>query len=274
MDKARSPEPRHPSRRLWFGTAMAAMAAGHWLLSLFTITCAILSCCAQRISSKNGLVPVSPDEVINPTNYVPPHTRHGHQETLSIIDTVLLATVDGRFHAVNRTNGEKIWSMASTPDLHDILPPLVRTDHDLDRVDGDEEPQEVYVVEPQTGDIFILNQRATNLTPLRKLPYSVSQLVELSPFSFNDPSDPNDPPRTFVGKKETSIITLDLTTGTILSTTTHILEKCRKGGHGDVDDYPEVDVLEDAAPRRAKRIEVQLGRTGMSISGIRIRVYS
>jgi hypothetical protein len=145
-------------------------------------------------------------------------------------------------------------------------PPLVRTDHDLDRDDeDDEEPQEVYIVEPQTGDIFILNQDATRETPLRKLPYSVSQLVELSPFSFNDPSDPNDPPRTFVGKKETSIITLDLTTGAILGTTTHTLEKCRKGGHGDVDDYPEADDdFEDAAPRRAKRIEVQIGRTGAS----------
>jgi len=151
----------------------------------------------------------------------------------------------------------------------------VRTEHDLDRdEEEEEESQEVYIVEPQTGDIFILSQDATRETPLRKLPYSVSQLVELSPFSFNDPSDPNDPPRTFVGKKETSIITLDLTTGTILGTTTHTLEKCRMGGHGDIDDYPEGDDdLEDATSHRA-RSEVQIGRTGASILGTCIRGYS
>lgn len=196
-----------------------------------------------------------------------------HQETLNVVDTVLLATIDGRFHAVNRTTGQPVWSMAATPGLNDILLPLVRTDHDLDREDDDDdEPQEVYIVEPQTGDIFILNQDAARETPLRKLPYSIPQLVELSPFSFNDPSDPSDPPRTFVGKKETSIITLDLTTGAILGTTTHTLEKCRKGGHGDVDDHLEADDdFEDTTTNPAKPIEVQIGRTGGPILRTRTR---
>ena len=252
------------------------MSLAHWLSSLLVIAYAILRCCAERFSSRDGLVAVPPHEVTKPANYLPPHTRHRHQEPLNVIDTVLLASVDGRFHAINRTNGQQLWSMASTPGLNDILPPLVRTEHDLDRAeDDDEEPQDVYIVEPQTGDIFVLNQDATREAPLRKLPYSVSQLVELSPFSFNDPSDPNDPPRTFVGKKETSIITLDLTTGAILGTTTHTLEKCRKGGHGDVDDYPEADDdFEDVAPHRTKPVEVQIGRTGASILGTRIHGYS
>ena len=246
--------------------AAVAMSLGHWLPSLLVIAYAIVHCYAGRFSSRNGLVAVPPNEATQPPSYLPPPTRHRHQETLNLIDTVLLTSVDGRFHAINRTNGQQIWSMASTPDLNNILPPLVRTEHDLDRDDDDDEPQEVYIVEPQTGDIFILDQDAARESPLRKLPYSVSQLVELSPFSFNDPSDPNDPPRTFVGKKETSIITLDLATGAILGTTTHTLEKCRKGGHGDVDDYPEADDdLEDTTTHRTKPVEVQIGRTGASI---------
>jgi serine/threonine-protein kinase/endoribonuclease IRE1 len=241
------------------------MSVAYWLSSLlfgitFSLTHATLSSCAQRVSSKYGLIPASSDRVPNSLDYL-------HQETLNIIDTVLLATIDGRFHAVNRTTGQPVWSMAATPGLNDILLPLVRTDHELDRDDeDDEEPQEVYIVEPQTGDVFTLSQDAARETPLRKLPYSVPQLVELSPFSFNDPSDPNDPPRTFVGKKETSIITLDLTTGAILGTTTHTLAKCRKGGHGDVDDHSEADDDFEAAPtNRAKPIEVQIGRTGAPI---------
>ena len=249
------------------------MSVVYWLSSLlFALAYAIHSSRAVLGSSKYGLIPLSPAEVANSVAF-----RHQeHQETLSVVDTVLLATVDGRFHAVNRTTGHPMWSMASTPGLSNILLPLVRTDHDLDRDDeDDEEPQEMYILEPQTGDIFILNQDAARETPLRKLPYSVPQLVELSPFSFNDPSDPNDTPRTFVGKKETSIITLDLTTGTILGTTTHTLEKCRKGGRGDVDDHPGADDdFEDATTHRAKRVEVQIGRTGALILGTRTHGYS
>ena len=265
MDKATLLEPRH-----FDGAAMSAL---YWLsLLLFAFAYAIHSSFAAPDSPKYGLVPVLPGIVPNKVAF----RLQEQQETLSAVDTVLLATVDGRFHAVNRTTGQPVWSMASTPGLNDILLPLVRTDHDLDRdEEDDEEPSEVYILEPQTGDIFILNQDATRETPLRKLPYSVPQLVELSPFSFNDPSDPNDPPRTFVGKKETSIITLDLTTGAILSTTTHTLEKHRKGGRGDVDDHPEADDdFEDAPTRRAKRVEVQIGRTGALILGTRTHGYS
>ncbi len=247
------------------------MSVVYWLSSLlFALAYAIHSSRADLGPSKYGLIQVSPGEVANSVAF------HVDQETLSVVDTVLLATVDGRFHAVNRTTGHPVWSMASTPGLSNILLPLVRTDHDLDRDDeDDEEPQEMYILEPQTGDIFILNQDAARETPLRKLPYSVPQLVELSPFSFNDPSDPNDPPRTFVGKKETSIITLDLTTGAILGTTTHALEKCRKGGRGDVDDHPGADDdFEDASTHRAKRVEVQIGRTGALILSTRTHGYS
>lgn len=239
----------------------AGMSVAYWLSSLFfALACAILGSCADRASPKYGLLPVSSKRVTNSVDYL-------HKETLNVVDTVLLATIDGRFHAVNRTTGQPVWSMAATPGLNDILLPLVRTDHDLDKDDeDDEEPQEMYIVEPQTGDIFTLNQDAARETPLRKLPYSVPQLVELSPFSFNDPSDPNDPPRTFVGKKETSIITLDLTTGAILGTTTHTLEKCRKGDHDDVDGHSEADSdFEDATTHRAKPVEVQIGRTGRPI---------
>ena len=265
VDKVTLLEPRH-----FDGAAMSVL---YWLSSLlFALAYAIHSSLAALGSSKYGLVPISPDGVTNEVAY----HRQVQQETLSVIDTVLLATVDGRFHAINRTTGQPVWSMASTPGLSDILHPLVRTDHDLDRDDeDDEEPSEVYILEPQTGDIFILNQDAARETPLRKLPYSVPQLVELSPFSFNDPSDPNDPPRTFVGKKETSIITLDLTTGAILGTTTQTLEKCRKGGRGGVDDHPEADDdFEEAPTRRAKRVEVQIGRTGALILGTRTHGYS
>jgi hypothetical protein len=79
---------------------------------------------------------------------------------LHLEDTVLLASVDGRFHAVNRTNGRAIWSMQddqdSKPSQH-LLHNLIRTDHNLQSSDASEiEEQELYIIEPQSGDIFIL----------------------------------------------------------------------------------------------------------------------
>ncbi len=60
------------------------------------------------------------------------------------------------------------------------------------------EGEEVYIIEPQSGDIYILlptpsslktsssSSSSASLPPLRRFPFTVSQLVEMSPFSFTD----------------------------------------------------------------------------------------
>ena len=86
--------------------------------------------------------------------------------------------------------------------------------------------------------------------PLRRLPYSVPQLVEHSPFSFDDPN------RVFVGKKETSIIEVDLDDGIVKSV---------MGGTNSWHNDGEEEADDDYRRRRNRRI-VQIGRTGEPVS--------
>jgi hypothetical protein len=82
-------------------------------------------------------------------------------DDLMLSDTVLLASIDGRFHAVSRTTGRAIWSMEddtdTSPSQH-LLHNLVRTDHNLSpTLPLDSDYQELYIIEPQSGDIFVLS---------------------------------------------------------------------------------------------------------------------
>lgn len=80
---------------------------------------------------------------------------------LELSDTVLLASIDGRFHAVNRKTGRALWSMEDDTDAspsQTLLHSLVRTDHNPSPgFPLDSDNQELYVIEPQSGDIFILS---------------------------------------------------------------------------------------------------------------------
>jgi len=81
--------------------------------------------------------------------------------------------------------------------------------------------------------------------PLRRLPYSVAQLVEHSPFSFDDPD------RVFVGKKETSIIEIDLDEGIMKSVMGGTNSWLHENGDESDEDWSS----------RSSHI-VQIGRTG------------
>ncbi|KAH8829150.1 hypothetical protein DL96DRAFT_1668744 [Flagelloscypha sp. PMI_526] len=109
-------------------------------------------------------------------------------EDAELLDTVLVASVDGKFHALNRSTGDIIWSMASfTPDHTSVpstLSPLVRTQHppvDPDLV-HDSDPHETYIIEPQTGDIYVSTSPSL---PLQRFPYSMAQLADLGGVSFD-----------------------------------------------------------------------------------------
>ncbi|KDQ07551.1 hypothetical protein BOTBODRAFT_38751 [Botryobasidium botryosum FD-172 SS1] len=162
----------------------------------------------------------------------PPLPIDAAQDDLNLLDIVLVASVDGKFHAINRTTGRQKWSMSDDPTFGagiddsgngnnstdtplPILQHLVRTDHKAitqpDIHDEDTVMDETYIIEPQSGDIYVLPSSSTPSTPLQRLPFTMSQLVEHSPFSF-----PGDDQRVFVGRKETSLISLDIETGRIV----------------------------------------------------------
>jgi serine/threonine-protein kinase/endoribonuclease IRE1 len=108
------------------------------------------------------------------------------------MDIVLLATVDGKFHALNRTTGVLLWSMndeklsyLTDPSLtpSEILTPLVQTKSpSLETVKDDDD--EFYIVEPQSGAIYVLPPSSAPHSTISKLPYTVPKLVEMAPFVF------------------------------------------------------------------------------------------
>lgn len=215
-----------------------------------------------------------------------PHSFAGPStagQDIKLLDIVLAASIDGHFHALNRTTGELIWSMAD--DLEylqsprdpntDSAPPitaqsplynLVRSDHRslVDSDDGDED-DETYVVEPQTGEVYVMQPLAPADAPVERLGYSLPQLVELSPFK-----PPGDDERIFVGQKTTSLISLDLLTGRILGV---YGERCAWDDNESTEEAAPVDVnamLDDLdgtneLPKKQRPVEVVVGRTGTGL---------
>ncbi|KAI0672326.1 hypothetical protein C8Q78DRAFT_1026414 [Trametes maxima] len=202
---------------------------------------------------------------VNPVRDGPPF---GGKDDLELLDIVLVASVDGKLHALNRTSGASLWSMASASPNAGPAPaafgPLVRTQHpDLDpeAQDEDDPTQEIYVIEPQSGDIYVMSSPDS---PLQRLPFSMSQLVDMSPFSFSGDEDR----RVFVGKKESSLILIELETGKIKAT---VDSECPWEPFEDLarsSVQVDLDELEssDAPPETSIPHEVFIGRTDYHIS--------
>jgi hypothetical protein len=164
-------------------------------------------------------------------------------EASELLDVVLVASVDGKFHALNRATGQTLWSMRG-PALP-ALEPLVRTDH---------REGEQYIIEPQSGDIYVL---AEPDGPLQRLPFSMPKLVDMSPFRFSD----GGVDRVFVGKKETSLLVVELETGRLLRT---INSECPWEPPADHSGIKEIDLdeLEDFETMPPTSTHIYIGRSG------------
>jgi serine/threonine-protein kinase/endoribonuclease IRE1 len=193
-------------------------------------------------------------------------------DALEVLNVLLVASVDGKFHALNRTNGVKLWSMPSSPppsSKHDasptvpsILEPLISTKHLDADPDLDDDPfaHETYIVEPQSGDIYVSTNSPT--APLQRLPFSMTQLVDMSPFSFGEADG-----RVFVGSKKTSILLLELETGRVKAA---LDSECPWDAWNDFVEQDVMDIdldeLEGIKPSRLHPSEIFIGRTGNSFS--------
>lgn len=155
-----------------------------------------------------------------------------------ILDIVLVASVDGKLHALNRSSGHILWSTST-------ISSLVRTVHDDDNSD-------LYIIEPQSGDIYLM---ATPTSPLQRFPFSMSELVDMSPFSFSGDQDR----RVFVGRKETSLLLIELETGKIKAI---LNSECPWDPSDNLD--PEAHLDLDELERNTKPTEIFIGRTGKS----------
>ena len=203
------------------------------------------------------------------------HTPRGHSTTaddsLEVINVILVASVDGKFHALNRTTGGKLWSMPSLPPsthgasqtVPSILEPLISTKHlDADPdLEDDSFVHETYIVEPQSGDIYVTSSSSPT-APLQRLPFSMTQLVDMSPFSFGETDG-----RVFVGSKKTSILLLELETGRVKAA---LDSECPWDAWNDFAEQDVMDIdldeLEGIKPSRLYPSEIFIGRTGKSFS--------
>lgn len=254
------------------------MAPSLRIASLLAQLAAISLAAAERVA-----VPSTPQvqdvsqwkQTPNGYRFLPPagssSRQHSYKETPETLDLVLLASIDGTFHALNRNSGQELWSTSTS--LPYALPPpsalapLVRTKYDKENHDEDDEDAipETYIIEPQTGDIYVASSSSA---PLQRLPFSMPQLVEMSPFQLTD----DDVTRTFTGRRQTSLLLLELETGRLQRVINsecpwdaqQELAKIRKFKPEDADEL-DLDDLEAGEPPERSSTLVYIGRTDYEV---------
>lgn len=196
-------------------------------------------------------VPPTQDQIATEGSGVDPTFQGGAR----LLDIVILASVDGKLHGVNRTTGQVLWSMSNDPDAAapSGFGSLIRTQHSVH-----DSEREFFIIEPQSGDIYILPPMASPTDGLQRLQLSIQQLVELSPFSF-----PGDEDRLFVGSKETSMVVLELETGRVKGT----INADKECFWEDQLEVEEEDSDIPAPKRDLRSPVVHIGRTGKPFMG-------
>lgn len=249
------------------------------VLSVFLVAVLALSCFAESLSIRKRALAHNNNDNNSQYHFRPSPISDSSNsnggggdeddDNLKLLDIVLVASVDGKFHALNRTSGHTLWSMASSPTFPASAPstlgPLVRTNHvefDTDDPDDDALNQELYIIEPQSGDIYVM---ATPSSPLQRLAFSMSQLVDMSPFSFSSVDDSDR--RIFVGRKETSLFSIELETGRVKEVNSECpwdpfedLSQAKKNEDVDLDELE--DGSEPVEPVVPVSTEISIGRTG------------
>ncbi|KAF1953976.1 hypothetical protein CC80DRAFT_449939 [Byssothecium circinans] len=142
----------------------------------------------------------SPNDAASSEGSLQPSARS--IQDLDVEDFVLLATVDGHVHARDRYNGEKIWEL-NYPEP--MLETINNDDNQYDDLSA------TWIVEPiEDGALYIL---LPGVQPqLRSLGTTVKQLVELSPYSSDEPAV------VYTAEKKSKMLTVDATNGSVTQT--------------------------------------------------------
>lgn len=197
-----------------------------------------------------GIITLLSILLLSPVQWTIAQAGHTATREREVFDTVLMVSVDGSFHALNRTSGSKLWSSSSFqlgPKSEDIasLPPLIHTEHTKEHGNKGSDP---YIIEPQSGEIYVVNSTDGSI---QRFPWSVPEIVEKSPFTV-----PGEEGIVFTGRKETKLLLLDVETGNI--------KHKRDSSHGDkcVDRH----TLRGLTLERTSSMEVFIQRTDYHIS--------
>jgi len=126
-----------------------------------------------------------------------------HPEEL--MDIILLATIEGKFHALSRSTGQSIWTKSFFENTTSIPIPSALT---YSQATDPNNAKEFYAIEPQSGNIYMMNRDSSSA--IHRFPLSMAELVEMSPFDFTSSTGDR---RIFAGYKETYTLLMDLGTG-------------------------------------------------------------
>ena len=160
---------------------------------------------------------------------------------LELSNIALVTAVDGSLHGVDRTSGRPLWKLHADAGAnitgHGALDALARPlvfatygaqQHSFDQVlrdavdTGDTHTLHalrttgIYIVEPSSrGELYVLRMEGdapagARRPHLERLPLTLPELVDLSPFSFS-----SDDTRIFVAHKHTHLVELNVFSGTV-----------------------------------------------------------
>jgi serine/threonine-protein kinase/endoribonuclease IRE1 len=202
------------------------------------------------------------------------------QVKLELSPLAIAVTLDGGVHAVNRETGQWLWSLHSeTGAEHSSAEepaarPLIsvrkgnasialQPSSSGQQIHGNHsndsyEDEEVYVIEPHSQGYIYLWRR--NGERVQRLPLSIVELVERSPFTF-----PGDDARMFVGRKMSSLIGVDLRSGRLVGDFGPEAGWCEwhDSVTGKASTWTEAE-CEESIERRPGDL-LYLGKTGMSL---------
>ena len=124
-------------------------------------------------------------------------------------DIILLATVDGKIHARDRTTGAPKWQLETDR-------PMVETIYHRHNKsvgeDGFEQEEPLWIVEPsQDGNIYVGVSTPGSRYALQRLHFTVKQLVDMSPYETK-----GHPSVAYTAVKRNALYTVDAGTGRIL----------------------------------------------------------
>ncbi|AMD19756.1 HCL395Cp [Eremothecium sinecaudum] len=135
--------------------------------------------------------------------------NHVDISTLTLSDILIVTDIEGGLHALNRQNGQLLWSICS-----DNFPPLLEVSEPV------KVKNETLIVEPYgDGNIYYFS----TYQGLQKLPVSIKQLVNLAPMDLktkivvDDNGTTLEDQKIYTGSRMTAVYTLDAFTGEIFS---------------------------------------------------------
>lgn len=172
------------------------------LLSLLLVALFVVANASPRLERvDNNLIPEEKPPLQETNQKILPLDLRSLSDW-KLSDLLLVSDIDGNLHGVERNTGAFLWSLPIDEPLVKILKSEATSST------GGSEANLLWFVEPaQDGSLYYFSP----LYGLNKLPTSIKDLVMESPFSLSGDN------KIYTGARKTSLYTIDLNTGLVVS---------------------------------------------------------